>query len=78
MTLQTIKHKLETKGYSVKLVNNYIDSKREKISALIVDTDYIGPYPPAEVHAAHAEIKKLVKDDFKVESRGFYTAIYIF
>lgn len=78
MTLLSIKRKLESRGYSVKLIDNYINSNREKIPALIVDTDYHGPYPTAETLAAHSEVKKLVKGAFTVESRGFYTAVYIF
>lgn len=78
MTLLSIKRKLESRGYSVKLVNNYINSNRELIPALIVDTDYFGPYPTAEVMTAHSEVKKLVKNSFTAESRGFYTAVYIF
>lgn len=78
MTLQTIKRKLESKGYTVKLIDNYVNSNRELIPALIVDTDYYGPYPTEETIAAHADVKKLVKGAFTVESRGFYTAVYIF
>lgn len=57
---------------------NYQDGKKMGIK---VDTEYEGPYPNGGVFHMHQMIRnhiaKRYKDKLSVESRGYYTAVYV-
>lgn len=66
---------LHANGYNFKPVTM---TGRESKKAIMIDTDYNGPYPSKETYIKHDEIKKRLKRlNLIAEQRGFYTALLV-
>lgn len=77
--LRSTKRWLEKMELQPELITlNYPEGKRE---GLRVDTDYEGPYPNSDVFQIHSmtrnHIAKRYGKSLTVESRGYYTAMFI-
>lgn len=73
--MNNIKNWLKRNGYSFNEAKLTGDRK-----AIVVDTNYKGPYPGKEQFDALKDIQKYIEKHhpgFTVESRGCYTAVFI-
>jgi len=51
---------------------------KEAKKAIMIDTNYDGPYPSRETYSKHDAIKKRLKRlNLTAEQRGFYTALLV-
>lgn len=74
--MESLKAWLKKKGYEVETIA--LTGNR---TGLKIDTDYTGLYPGKEQFEVLETVRKQVKrfyGDLTVESRGHYTAIYIY
>ena len=75
MKLETIKKKLQAAGLEV--ADIALNIKGAEVQGLEVNTDYSGLYPTKETFQKLETVKKNVKG-YKVEPRGYYTAVFIY
>lgn len=76
--LDRLYNRLQRDGFTVSRNTLYnVGTTRATAPVIIVNTDYNGMYPDAETNRKHAAIRKLCGQRFKVESRGYYTAVFI-
>lgn len=67
----------EKNGYNFRLFLNNM-SERKPVGILI-DTDYMGPYPTAEVYAEHEKIRRYCsRTGHKYQSGAMHTGARIF
>lgn len=76
MKLKTIKKKLQDAGLEV--ADIALNIKGAEVQGLKVNTDYSGPYPTKETFQKLETVRKVVKNGYKVEPRGYYTAVFIY
>lgn len=76
MKLETIKKKLQAAGLEV--TDIVLNIKGAEAQGLKVNTDYGGPYPTKETFQKLETVRKIVKNGYKVEPRGYYTAVFIY
>lgn len=74
--MKSLEKWLKNQGYKVQKIKLVGD-----VDCLEVDTDYTGMYPGKEqfeiLNAIRQHVRRHYKD-LKVESRGYYTAVYIY
>ena len=76
--LSTLKRRLQSAGFHPSEIILYnLNVSGHDLPRLSISTDYDGMYPPAETFGAISEIRKIVKG-WTVETRGYYTAVYIY
>ena len=76
--LSTLKRFLQAAGFHPAEITLYnVGGSGQDLPGLSVSTDYAGMYPPVETFNAVSEIRKIAKG-WTVETRGHYTAVYIY
>lgn len=76
--LSTLKSALEKQGLQVKLATlNNVNGQGTSCPVLIVNTEYEGMYPTKECINKHALARKIGKDNFNYDQRGYYSALFI-
>ena len=76
MKLETIKKRLQAVGLEV--ADIALNIKGAEVQGLKVNTDYSGPYPTKETYQKLETVRKIVRNGYRVEPRGYYTAIFIY
>ena len=76
--LSTLKRHLQVAGFCpAEIILHNVNGSGHDLPGLSISTDYDGMYPPAETFGAVSEIRKIAKG-WTVETRGYYTAVYIY
>lgn len=76
MKLETVKKKLQDAGLEV--ADIVLNIKGAEVQGLKVNTDYNGPYPTKETFQKLETVRKIARNSYKVEPRGYYTAVFIY
>lgn len=76
MKLETVKKKLQAAGLEV--ADIVLNIKGTEVQGLKVNTDYSGPYPTKETFQKLEAVRKVAKKGYKIEPRGYYTAVFIY
>lgn len=76
--LKSLQNRLVKAGFSVKSETLYnIDGYGVNAPCLVVDTDYLGPYPSQDTMNAVDFIRNACKGNVWMECRGYYRAVYV-
>lgn len=75
LKLETVLKKLRSEGIKAEFA--YLSGENEPIKIIRVDCDYFGPYPPKETFDIIKTARRIAKGR-KTETRGHYTALFIY